>query len=774
MPTSTLSIKYRPTKIGFLVNNDSEEEFLKAVRLNTMLWGGIFNPIIPVTESNSKQSQNMINTYGVDVLFAVGKSSAIDAIVEKNKFLKCPKNFTNQFFYEEWRSKKNTPTYLSVENAIDLLWDKEFKNKATNFTSNFMLPTWTKKNPNNSLLTVLFGQFPDDANTKTDFKKNYLEGLKAQEVNFDSFETIPKEIDGKSTPLNLGELNLTGYGGNMRGGGVYMGNSNNLCDLINFWNLRACGHKIKFFPTNLLNEFKEFIEKFIERLDNAPNRHPNIPDHITFYTTSEKDKEIIKEIKTNKQQHFYDCNSYIPLEPLTLCFNWQNTLANIEQKGSSYHVSASLPEKKFIPNLNLTNRWNIDSQSLVVDIDPIGEFAYPKHTLNPPSIRELNEFYSREMAIDPWAIRSSSRGVSRLIDVGTDSISLYPISHKKIIKQILKSIGEPSTISQAGLLAERIITKMRIQNPLDACRVFKIPGVRKLLSSDKIKNGKSIKWSEATKMIWQNKKTFNKFLNLYIEARDDKHLGTNDVFNFLLKKKILKPKLNLIFKVIRKEIEFKCKDCGLKSKILISAFETLWECVFCEHKHFMPEFIVEEFSGEKNRYFTFQKTGFFAKENNQEGSIPVILGLLAINRVLNGDFLYTTSLELKNAEVDFCILDHSSYHGIQIGIGECKSSGVLSVFTKTEIKKMKAIQDKLRNIGIKCYLIFVKTSDAISSEQLALLQELKNQGREFIILSNMELEPYYPYEYHKKKDKAIEKCAVNLEDMYRNTLSIYF
>jgi len=49
----------RPIRIAFLVNKNS---FLDAIQFNTSLWGGIYNPIIPINKNQSKiEKQNIIN-----------------------------------------------------------------------------------------------------------------------------------------------------------------------------------------------------------------------------------------------------------------------------------------------------------------------------------------------------------------------------------------------------------------------------------------------------------------------------------------------------------------------------------------------------------------------------------------------------------------------------------------------------------------------------------------------------------------------------------------
>ena len=46
-----VDIRLRPIRFGFLVRPDDAENILEIFRINTCLWGGKFNPIIPIFDS---------------------------------------------------------------------------------------------------------------------------------------------------------------------------------------------------------------------------------------------------------------------------------------------------------------------------------------------------------------------------------------------------------------------------------------------------------------------------------------------------------------------------------------------------------------------------------------------------------------------------------------------------------------------------------------------------------------------------------------------------
>ena len=321
------------------------------------------------------------------------------------------------------------------------------------------------------------------------------------------------------------------------------------------------------------------------------------------------------------------------------------------------------------------------------------------------------------------------------------------------------------------LLTKQIIQGMREDSPLEACRVFKITGVRKLISSLKV--SESIQWSKTIKTIGEN--GFGKFKKLYIESREAPDLTPADVFNFLLKKKIFKPKTNLLSKVFRKKWNYKCKNCGLKEKVLIKDFESYWNCPYCGYKQYMPPYIEENFKKKKDIYWKFSKSGLFAKDNNQEGAIPVIISLLSFTRIFDShELIYSTSLNLQNlkkCEIDFCVLQYELGDKIQLGIAECKSEG--QKINQQDIDNLKSVQDIMKKIKIDCYLIFTKTADSYEKEEIELLKSLKNEDRKFIVLSNKELEPYHPYWEMDETEKLPEKYALDMMGMYRNSLFLY-
>jgi hypothetical protein len=695
-----------------------------------------------------------MNLISVDVLFPVSHAEEIDGLIKKYPFLRGPAHYTQNIFYEDWHTKKNIVGYLDSMNIINYYWEREFKHKPKDYESNCVLVRWEGNDELKNLFAILFGCFPNDNNLRDDFENAFLKGLSSKEIKLSYKDPIPRELVEDIYPLKLTGMELQGYLRPRRDDGIYVGNENDFNDLLYFWNLRASGLAIEFLPKHKIERFKEFIKAFIERLDNVPDTNPNIKDWIiTYYQDGKGDqeiKDIIADFKGNKSFAFSVCYG-IDIQPTHFYFGSEYILANIEKSRNQYTVSVSFPEKKFIINSDRTP--DIESQHLAILIDPITEFGYPGHTLKPPFLPELNEFYSRKISFDPWKIRIQREGIAEIIKVYDNSSFLNPIPHEALLDKIFELVGMNSEISQPGLIAKRIIEKLE---GIDGGRIFKINGVRKLLQT--LKPTDLVTRGEATKVIWEDGK-FRKHEKLYIEPRKKPKLTTQDVLDFLLKNDFMRPGIELV-----------CNHCRLPNWLSLVEIDEIWSCSYCGDEN--KTSIQLKDRGD----WKFRKSGLFAKDNNQEGAIPVILTLLIFLRIIDhSEFIYSPSLSLKmpgkSCEIDFCILQYRRGERIQLGIGECKSEG--GIIEQKDIDNLKTVREKIKSLGIDCYLIFSKTAEGFSQNEIELFEQLETEKIWVTLLTNKELEPYEPYWKIEEADKLPEKYALDMMGMYRNSAYLY-
>ena len=435
------------------------------------------------------------------------------------------------------------------------------------------------------------------------------------------------------------------------------------------------------------------------------------------------------------------------IRPAKYYFKKDNILGIVDKPYDNYNINFKLPEKSFINDFR-----NIRYQKLLVSIKPITEFAYPEHTINPPFISELNEFYGREITFHPFNIRIEEDGIAKIINVYDDFLSLYPLSYKKIFKKIFEYAQIKTNISQAGLITKRIIENM---GSLESGRVFKIKGVRELFR--KLKTGKG-KIRKEIERILCDEGNFEKYKELFIEPRESKELKTENVFDFLLKKNLL-----------RAGLELTCDHCKLKEWVSLKELDDWWNCRFCGYRNRVSLHLNDQ--GE----WKYRKSGLFAKDNNQEGALPVILTLLQLRRLYlhSSEFLYSPSLELKfdstECEIDFCIIQNDMNENIEIGIVECKDQG--GEINQEDIKHFKLIKNKFEKVNLECYFIFSKTAQFTPTE-INLFKNLEKENIDCILFTDKELEPFDPYEEYREKELPC-KHPMSLKELSINSKYIY-
>jgi hypothetical protein len=767
MATINLSVKYRPVRIGFLVRDQVIDDVVKAAGLSTLLCGGIRNPIIPVG-TNRSAADYLIQLFSVDVLVAVSQSAEIKALMDANPFLRSPHDYGNGIFHEDWHTKKNVPAYVDIINIVDLWWEKEIRHKAEDFKSNCVLVRWMPEDPIAHVFAVQFGYYPTEHDLLGDFNQAFVRGLKAKEMTISLNGHVDEALTTHITPIKFTGLELDAHNGWRRDGGIYVGDEDNFADLVTFWNLRASGSGLFFFPKKQMVRFKRLLEEYFSELDRRKPANLNLMDSVAvcYLDGSESEAlDICNTFKTTKPKALtlvHEVGGIAVPRPAEYYYDAQQTLANVDQAYGRPVVTLGLPNKLFLSPRGYPN----DRQHLVVSLDFHSELDFPNHTLKPPFLRQLNEFYSREVAFDPWTIRVERQGLAYITDCGDASIRVYPLPHQKLIETVFEAAGVKTRMSQPGLLADQIIKSMRETAPLEACRVFKVRGVRKLFRE--LSEDAAIKWNDALRVIGTEQ--FSRFKDLYIESRDHRDLEPGDVLTFLIKKRILRPRLNFLERVLRRRQLFKCRGCGLGSNLLMATFESAWVCPFCRLNQFLPEYIGVVFNNKA--MWRFQKSGLFAKDNNQEGAVPVVLSLLAFARILD-PLVYSTALDFpleKNSESDLCVLQYHFGEDVEIGIGECKSDG--GRITEAKVCNLKTVRGKLQGFGLETYLVFARTTDAFSPEEIELFRGLVGERVPVILFTNGELEPYDPY--WRSVDKGLPlRHPLTLADMARNSEVLY-
>jgi hypothetical protein len=751
MVTVNFTVRHRPVRIGFLVRPGDFADLQSAAALCCVLWGGVYNPVIPVAAAMDATADDLLREFQVDLLFPVGQSAEISKFVARYPWLRSPRVSGNDILVADWRTKRNTVAYLDVLNAIDKYWEQEFKHAAVGSDSACRLVTWDENDTLRHLFAIGFGAYDGALNLKDDFRDAFLKELRASEVHIPDGSDIPADLVRKTTPMRLTGADLR-VDGRFRTwtGGLYFGNAADVADLTAFWNIRASGGAVEFVCLKSAPRMGAFAKAHLAHLDSLPQRHPNIEDHIAFFFRNDQDA-VLAELKTmpiKKRPLLYPLQRpSANLGSASPAFDLDSALGLVDRDaGGDYSVTLTLPEKEFLGGVRMPR------QQLMASIEPHGDFGYPGYTLEPPFRIALTEFYSRKIHIDPWSVRTEPDGIGLFISTYDKTAHLRPMKHAAVVEALFGEAKMSLQASVGGRLADRLLEAL---GGYEATRVFKIRGVRNLIAQ--FDSQTPIGRGEATNAIW-NGGQFKDHERLYIEARDAPTLTAATTFDFLLKHGFY-----------RAGLEFKCDNCGLLNWLSLRQVDDRWICEYCGHSGITSLHIRDR--GD----WKFRKSGLLARDNNQEGAIPVLLSLLTLGRVFDERLLRLTSFNVLTGvppcEIDFTALYHHRGE-ISCGIGEAKAAG--GEIDGNDVKNLKAVADALKKADIAPYLVFSKTADAFLPREIALFHTARDEGYGVVLLTNAEMEPYHPYYESADKDKLPSPYGHSFDEMVANTAFRYF
>ena len=595
----TAIIRYSPIRIGFLVRSGHLDDLLRAVELNTILWGGVLNPIIPVSKDHPRTVDDLVGAFRVQALCAVAPEPELKDILSNSSLVDVSIGAPNGIFSVDLATEKNKATVLDLLSLVDLYWQRDFKHMPSDTNSRFALLEWPDQDPLAHLLSVAFGRFPNDLNLRDDYASHFVQRLRASKMSIASTNDIPPELVELVTPLMSTAAELQMQGSRFREtGGVFVGDASCFADLVGFWNIRASGSRIQFLPHEGEN-LRPLVQAHIRQLDEIAAPNQMLPDRIIFYygsLESEMVRSVAASFDMEKQMGLGPISAVLPsfrLPPFTdIEFSHDFVPSTISTSGDGYALHVNFPEKRFLAGSDRPR-----FQRLSISIEPISEIEHDGYTLRPPHIPALQSFLRRRMFPYHPSSQILGREYRRVVRGIDRSETVYAVSHRELIDAVFVEIGYKATSSPAGLLAQSITETV---GGIGHTRVFKIRGVRSLIRS--MKSTGDITKGRATNSI-RNDGQFKDHETLYIESRKKSLLDPDQVFRFLIRKRFFRCGLSL-----------RCTRCYLNNWKALKELDDVWPCTYCGARNAAsPELISDS-------AWRFRKSGLLAKDNNQEGA----------------------------------------------------------------------------------------------------------------------------------------------------------
>lgn len=744
----TVNQSARPLRIAFLVDKHT---YIEAMNINTALWGGILNPLIPVKKSDTKKEQsyvkNLLNDFDPDVLVNMtGKTIPYISEIYRERRFKDKIISKGQLFHKDGRSGKDTLS-LGISTMM-VMRDRYAKlNGQVEDTGNaldYPIRLNSKNKRWEGFLSATIGIYPK--NTPLDFTMQYLNVL-----NFNIAEFNPSAFEqafsrgSRPFDLTLYELESDGGGGSLSSHILYLGNATDWKDLIDYWNIRASGTWVRFIP---FEEYKEF--RFTATQTIASGRYPINPSHYNsaaLVTGGKITKEQLEEylswldLKDNSVLSIYNVptkrNNIHPA--ITRDFDIRYWYSAEKEEDLIIDDEDSLQFFSTKPGF-LSNSRLFRERAFATVIRFSGYYG-DKYCFGFPNDTNV-EWLVQHAMLEHNNSRLSKEGVIRFNRYTRNRVFFRPIDNFAVITALFKTAGFKINVSQPGRITQNLIEFL---GGIQGARLLKVDGIRKAI---KELNKKSLTSTELVKIIgesWHPEE--NK--SLVLKAGGGWNLTATKAFDALLASKLIRP-----------GIDFRCKRCGITNWYSVKDFGEQFECIYCFLKQDIPRLDKVDWKYTTNGLVRVQDEGY--------GSIPVILALWRFDHLHDyGSSSGLASMELRkgdfNCEIDFFYIATNSSGSYELVIGEAK--GFESISDKV-IAKMKKVADSFEDSPI---ITFTVLKDELSESEKNRIRSLIVEGYKVIILTRKELEPYDLFD---RFDSLPHQYGSSLSDLQTNTQTL--
>jgi len=192
--TATAYVSYRPLRFGWCVREKNWDDLRCAIRLTTTLWGGRFNPIIPVSR-NRALAESLVRLFRVDALFPLADDNLLKDFVASFTWLPWP-NFEQSLFIG------NDARFLDIYHPARHLFQQRLKD---NSDPDFHLTQfeWNADDPLADLFLSHFGTYPSKDETPPDYDGLVREGLCSQTIKLSPIDELFELHLRAYTPLRL-------------------------------------------------------------------------------------------------------------------------------------------------------------------------------------------------------------------------------------------------------------------------------------------------------------------------------------------------------------------------------------------------------------------------------------------------------------------------------------------------------------------------------------------------------------------------------------------
>ena len=312
-------VRLRPIRFAFIVRPDDKKRVLQIFHINTCIWGGKYNPIIPYFKQipkwwdrnghNFETAVQIINGYldffEPDFLVEAESGLADGLGFDKERVLQLSDILTREGDCKSGHG-------LSVFDLYRDLYFKEFQfvqrhgHKIVDITAD--RPTFER------FAACVFGAFPSEEGLDY-FGKAFTDAFEPKKTKLTA-ETLADLLEsGFTSALHIGHSKIEIEYHDHNDPALFVLDANEPRDLIDFWNLRAIRREVVPIPLQWLDSLSAFCKGFITK-NYMPL--PGNPHGVMIQPTV----MFARSIPTTEIEGLYSAHLWVDVKGANSCQVW--------------------------------------------------------------------------------------------------------------------------------------------------------------------------------------------------------------------------------------------------------------------------------------------------------------------------------------------------------------------------------------------------------------------------------------------------------------------
>jgi len=729
-------IRLRPIRFAFLVRPNDKRSIQRIFEINTCLWGGIYNPIIPYFERTPDWwSRDRRPFYKPrEIINGYLNFFEPDFFVEAEKGLAQKLDLPEEIVIglNQFRLDESAPGYKEIRGLSTYGIYRDLYQKEYRFVRRHEHKTILAKPGNvkfRAFSACVFGCFPEKKALEY-LARGYRDAFTPEQIVLGPGPLEKMYRSPCISPLDIGCENFEVFYSDRMDPMLFVLDAFKARDLVDFWNLRAYKRKILAIPVQWLDELSRFCQDFVVR-NHRPlpgNVHGVMIDTTVCFSRS-LSKDVIKSIRpafyVKKKGAVVFQDFYPSIWEKTSDMVWRPNRPALTAKEGGHEAVAEAEGRfrfdtfdpdfvdRFGSGCNWANVVNLG------DPENRNEIA----TVFPSSLRNPS---FPNLSFDNKRILSNTEGLVVYPDHKNWHEYWTAVDGTSAFIKWFETHGRKATISPAGKTLLQVMRSLEgfwgvrdISHPTIVSRLNAMACKLSRLTEEtrdgqqKEYFGRTVRHSDLKKEIYE------------ISEKDDVALS-------YWKQRVLESLVK--YSVIKLGLEVKCDECDHRNWYSIDSLKYELVCEDCLKSFAFPQ---DDPSNHKVNW-CYRVIGPFAKPDYAQGAYASALALRffgALDGTPGNCLTWSTSLELTlksgdRAEADFLLWYQrqrviENNYATELVFGESKSYAIDS-FKDADVRNLRHLALEFPGSILVCATL----KDKLDAEEKARISRLALWGRE--------------------------------------------